>query len=78
MGGVRDPMTVIMSGGNGERMLQDAATLQFVSAQRGAKERALAQLMAAEQQAQQERGPRWPSCAGRSPRWLASGGRLTP
>src|SRR5207247_9654343 len=53
MGGVRDPMTVIMSGGNGERMLQDAATLQFVSGQRGAKERALAQLMAAEQQAQQ-------------------------
>jgi hypothetical protein len=53
MGGVRDPMTVIMSGGNGQRMLQDAATLQFVSSQRGAKERALAQLMAAEQQAQQ-------------------------
>ena len=48
MGGVRDPMTVIMSGGNGQRMLQDAAILQFVSAQRGAKERALAQLMAAE------------------------------
>jgi hypothetical protein len=53
MGGVRDPMTVIMSGGNGQRMLQDAATLQFVSSQRGAKERALAQLMAAGQQAQQ-------------------------
>ena len=53
MGGVRDPMTVIMSGGNSQRMLQDAATLQFVSSQRGAKERALAQLMAAEQQAQQ-------------------------
>ena len=31
MGGVRDPMTVIMSGGNNQRMLQDAATLQFVS-----------------------------------------------
>src|SRR5262249_28037334 len=53
MGGLRDPMTVIMSGVNNERMLQDAATLQFVSAQRGAKERALAQLMADEQQAQQ-------------------------
>jgi hypothetical protein len=54
MGGVQDPMTVIMSGGNSERMLRDAATLQFVTSQRGAKERALAQLMAAEQQAQQE------------------------
>jgi hypothetical protein len=53
MGGVRDPMTVIMSGGNNQRMLQDAAILQFVSAQRSAKERTFAQLMAAEQQAQQ-------------------------
>ena len=53
MGGAADPMTVIMSGGNGERMLRDAATLQFVSTQRGAEERALAQLMADEQQAQQ-------------------------
>jgi len=53
MGGVRDPMTVIMSGGNSPRMLQDAATLQFVTTQRGAKERALAQLMAAGQQAEQ-------------------------
>ena len=53
MGGVRDPMTVIMSGGSSPRMLQDAATLQFVATQRGAKERALAQLMAAERQAQQ-------------------------
>jgi hypothetical protein len=53
MGGVRDPMTVIMSGGSSPRMLQDAATLQFVAAQRGAKERALVQLMAAERQAQQ-------------------------
>ena len=53
MGGVRDPMTVIMSGGKNQRMLQDAAILQFVSAQRGAKERALAQLMVADRQAQQ-------------------------
>jgi hypothetical protein len=53
MGGTRDPMTVIMSGGNSQRMLQDASILQFVSTQRGAKERALAQLMVAEQQAQQ-------------------------
>jgi hypothetical protein len=53
MGGVRDPMTVIMSGGSSERMLRDAATLQFVTTQRGAKERAMAQLMAAGQEAQQ-------------------------
>jgi hypothetical protein len=53
MGGTRDPMTVIMSGGNSQRMLQDAAILQFVSTQRGAKERALAQLMVAGRQAQQ-------------------------
>jgi hypothetical protein len=53
MGGVRDPMTVIMSGGNNQRMLQDAAILQFVSAQRGAKERTFAQLTAAQEQAQQ-------------------------
>src|SRR4029077_14244784 len=53
MGGTRDPMTVIMSGGNSQRMLQDASILQFVSTQRGAKERALARLMAAEQQGQQ-------------------------
>jgi len=53
MGGAQDPMTVILGSGNTQQMLQDAATLDYVTRQRSAKERALEQFMAAEQRAEQ-------------------------
>jgi hypothetical protein len=53
MGGAQDPMAVILGGGNTQQMLQDAATLQYVTRQRAARERALEQFMAAEQRAGQ-------------------------
>ncbi|HUY47673.1 MAG TPA: hypothetical protein VMV92_18395, partial [Streptosporangiaceae bacterium] len=36
MGGAQDPMTVILGSGNTQQMLQDAATLDYVTRQRSA------------------------------------------
>jgi hypothetical protein len=51
MGGAQDPVEVILGGGNTQRMLQEAATLQYVSQQRAAREQMLEKFMAAERQA---------------------------
>jgi hypothetical protein len=52
MGGVQDPVAVVMGGGDPQHRLATAATLDFVLQQRSARQQALVQFMAAEQQAQ--------------------------
>ena len=44
---------VILGGGNTERMLQESATLEYVTQQRSAREQALLRFVAAEQRAEQ-------------------------
>ncbi len=53
MGGAQDPAMVILGGGNTQRMLQESATLEYVTQQRSAREQALLRFMAAEQRAEQ-------------------------
>ena len=53
MGGAQDPAVVILGGDNSQRMLQDSATLEYVTRQRSAREHALMLYMAAEQRAEQ-------------------------
>jgi hypothetical protein len=52
MGVAQDPTLVILGGGNAQQMLQKAATLEYLSHQRSAREQALLRLMAAEQRAE--------------------------
>jgi len=52
MGGAQDPVIAVF-GGDPQRMLQESATLQYVAGQRSAREKALGQFMASEQQAEQ-------------------------
>jgi hypothetical protein len=52
MGGVQDPVTAIMGGGDPQEMLQTAATLDYVARQRSARERSLQRFMAADQRAE--------------------------
>jgi hypothetical protein len=52
MGVAQDPTLVILGGGNAQRMFQKAATLEYLSRQRSAREQALLRLMAAEQRAE--------------------------
>jgi hypothetical protein len=52
-GGVQNPITVVLGGGDPQRMLEAAATAEFIMQQRSTKEQALRQFMASEQQAEQ-------------------------
>jgi hypothetical protein len=52
IGVVQDPTLVILGGGDAQRMLQKAATLEYLSRQRSAREQALLRLLAAEQRAE--------------------------
>jgi hypothetical protein len=52
MGVAQDPTLVLLGGGNAQQMLQKAASLEYLSHQRSARERALLRLMAAEQGAE--------------------------
>jgi len=52
MGVAQDPTLVILGGGNAQQMFQKAATLEYLSHQRSAREQALLRLMAAEQRAE--------------------------
>jgi septal ring factor EnvC (AmiA/AmiB activator) len=52
MGVAQHPTLVILGGGNAQQMLQKAATLEYLSHQRSAREQALLRLMAAEQRAE--------------------------
>jgi len=53
MGGVRDPLGAVFGGGDPRRALEAAATAEYVVQQRSARQHALAQFMATEQQAEQ-------------------------
>jgi hypothetical protein len=53
MDGVQDPTIVILGGGDTQRMLDQAGTLQYLAEQRTAKERSLGQLITAGQRAEQ-------------------------
>ena len=52
MGVAQDPTLVILGGGNAQQMLQKAATLEYLSHQRSAREQTLWRLMAAGQRAE--------------------------
>jgi len=56
MSGVQNPMALILGGGNAQQMLQEAATMQYLTRQHAAREQALQRLMAAGQQARQAAG----------------------
>src|SRR5260370_38042730 len=53
MGVMQSPMGVVLGGGNTQQVLQEVATLEYLTRQQGAREQAMARLMAAEQRAQQ-------------------------
>jgi hypothetical protein len=53
MGGVQDPVTAVMGGGDPQRRLEAAATAEYLMHQRSAREQALEQFMVSEQQAEQ-------------------------
>ena len=53
MGVMQSPMAVVLGGGNTQRMLQEVATLEYLTRQQGAREQALERFMAAEQRAEQ-------------------------
>jgi hypothetical protein len=52
MGVAQNPTLVILGGGDAQRMLQKAATLEYLSRQRSARQQTLSRLMAAEQRAE--------------------------
>jgi len=53
MGVMQSPTGVVLGGGDTQRILQEVATLQYLTRQQGTKEQALARMMAAEQRAEQ-------------------------
>jgi hypothetical protein len=53
MGVMQSPMGVVLGGGNTQRVLQEVATLEYLTRQQGIRAQALARSMAAEQRAQQ-------------------------
>jgi hypothetical protein len=53
IGGRQDPTVVILGGGNAQRMLRKASTLEYLARQRSAAEQAVSRLMAAERRAEQ-------------------------
>jgi hypothetical protein len=52
MGVAQDPTLVLLGGGDAQRMLEKAATLEYLGRQRSAREQALSRLMAADQRAE--------------------------
>ena len=53
MGVMESPMGVVLEGGNTQRVLQEVATLEYLTHQQGARQQALERLTAAEQRAEQ-------------------------
>ena len=53
MGVMQSPMAVILGGGDTQRVLQEVATLEYLTRQQGAREQALERFTAAEQRADQ-------------------------
>jgi hypothetical protein len=53
MGVMQSPMGVVLGGGNTQQILQEVATLEYLTQQQGARAQGLARLVAAEQRAEQ-------------------------
>jgi hypothetical protein len=53
MGVMQSPMGVVLGGGNTQRVLQEVATLEYLTRQQGNRAQALERFMAAEQRAEQ-------------------------
>jgi hypothetical protein len=54
MAGVQDPAVAILGNGNPQRVLEDAATIDYLARQRSARQRSLERFMAAEQRAERD------------------------